>query len=95
MLRFAPRATRDLDSILAYLMERSPAGARNVARSIKNAADLIAQYPRGGRFSGEQETRVVRAGRFPYLIYWEEHGDDVWIVHIRHTARRPWHGEPE
>ena len=95
MLRFAPRAIRDLESILAYLEERSPAGARNVARSIRKAADLIAQYPRGGRLSGEQETRVVRTGRYPYLIYWQQEGDDVWIVHIRHTSRRPWSGESE
>jgi plasmid stabilization system protein ParE len=26
----------------------------------------------------------------PYKVYYEVEGEEVWILHIRHTARRPW-----
>jgi hypothetical protein len=32
-------------------------------------------------------------GRYPYIVYYRTIGDEIVIVHIRHTARRPWEGE--
>ncbi len=91
MLHFSRRAERDLREILEYLEQHSPAGARNVARTIAR----IAEFPQGGRLSGEQHTRVVQAGRYPYLIYWHAEGSEIAILHIRHAARRPWHETAE
>jgi plasmid stabilization system protein ParE len=33
--------------------------------------------------------RVLFVGRYPYKIFYRLSGNDVEIVHIRHTARRP------
>jgi plasmid stabilization system protein ParE len=33
-VRYAPRAASDLESILSYLDERSPQGARNVKKAL-------------------------------------------------------------
>ncbi|MEX0589677.1 MAG: type II toxin-antitoxin system RelE/ParE family toxin [Xanthobacteraceae bacterium] len=87
-VRYTLRARSDLLNILAYLEGRSPAGAQNVRRSIKKTIELIGEYPRGGRLAGEQESRVLPVGRYPYLIYWSIDGGEVWIAHIRHAARR-------
>jgi toxin ParE1/3/4 len=89
-VRYTPRARDDLGAILAYIDERSPQGARNVARALYKTINLIGQFPRSGRLAGEQGTRVLPVGRYPYLVYWSVEGGDAWIVHIRHTARRPW-----
>jgi hypothetical protein len=40
--------------------------------------------------SDEQATRVLPAGRYPYLIYWSVEGGEAWIVHIRDARRKPW-----
>ncbi len=91
-VRLTPRARGDLEDILSYIDERNPAGAKNVKRSIRKTIELIGQYPHSGRLSGEQGTRVVAVGRYPYLVYWSVEAGEVWIVHIRDGRRRPWMG---
>jgi len=89
-VRYTARARRDLAAILQYLDDRSPQGARNVKRSIRQTIAFIGQHPQIGRRASVQETRVLPAGRYPYLIYWSIEAGEAWIVHIRHAARRPW-----
>jgi toxin ParE1/3/4 len=92
-VRYASSALIDLAAILAYLNERSPLGSRKVMLSIQKTVDLIGEYPRRGRLAGEDAVRVVKTGRYPYFVYWAVEADDAVVVHIRHTARRPWEGE--
>lgn len=92
-VRHTRRSRADLVAILNYLDERSPQGARNVMRALRRALELIGEHPHVGRHSGEQDTRVLPVGRYPYLIYWSVEGGEVLIVHIRHAARRPWKEE--
>jgi toxin ParE1/3/4 len=89
-VRYTPRARSDLRAIIAYIVDRNPAGARNVRRSMDRTLELIGQYPERGRRVGEQGTRVLPVGRYPYLIYWSIEAGEAWIVHIRHASRRPW-----
>lgn len=89
-IQYTPRARDDLIAILTFIEHRSPQGARNVARAIRKTINLIGDFPQAGRLAGEQGTRVFPVGRYPYLIYWIVDQDEVWIVHVRHTARRPW-----
>jgi toxin ParE1/3/4 len=89
-VRYAARARADLLAILSYLQRHSPQGARNVARAMNKIIELIGQFPQSGRTAGEQSTRVLPVGNYPYLIYWSVEGNEAWIVHIRHTGRRPW-----
>lgn len=91
-IRLARRAVDDIEGILAYLGERSVLAERRVARAIFAAIDRIEEFPTQGRLSGQQATRVIQAGRYPYLIYWHVVGQDAWIVHVRHAARQPWRG---
>jgi hypothetical protein len=37
--------------------------------------------------------RSLLVSRYQYRVHYEIRGDEVWIMHIRHTARRPY--EPE
>lgn len=92
-VRYTLRARNDLASILTYVDARSPQGARNVKRAIQKTIELIGQFPESGRRAHVEETRVLPAGRYPYLIYWSIEGGEAWLVHFRHAARRPWKGE--
>jgi len=89
-LRFTRRSQADVKAIFEYLGERSPRGADSVKRALKKTFDLIGNYPHVGRRSGEQDTRVLPVGHYPYLIYWSIEADEIVIVHIRHAAREPW-----
>ncbi|MBM3529783.1 MAG: type II toxin-antitoxin system RelE/ParE family toxin [Alphaproteobacteria bacterium] len=90
---YTRRARDDLAAILGYIEDRSPSGAINVKRALKRAIDLIGEHPSIGRVSGEGQTRVIPVGRYPYLIYWSVEAGEVWLLHIRHAARRQWEGD--
>jgi len=89
-VRYTPRARDDLRSILSYIERQSPLGARNVTRAMYKTIELVGQFPQSGRLAGEQGTRVLPVGRYPYLVYWSVEGGEAWIVHIRHAARQLW-----
>ena len=90
IVRYTPRARADLVAILSHIQGHSSQGARNVARAMHKTIELVGQFPQSGRIAGEQSTRVLPVGRYPYLIYWSVEGNEAWIAHVRHTARRPW-----
>ena len=75
--------------MLEYLDERSPRGARNVKQAIKRTLDMIGERPHG-RPTGHGAVRSAPVSRYPYMIFWTVEADEVWLVHIRHGARKPW-----
>ncbi|MEZ5787999.1 MAG: type II toxin-antitoxin system RelE/ParE family toxin [Xanthobacteraceae bacterium] len=38
------------------------------------------------------QVRVIFVGDYPYKIFYRIRGSNIEILHIRHTARRPWFG---
>jgi plasmid stabilization system protein ParE len=42
-----------------------------------------------GHATNIADVRVLFVGRYPYKIFYRLSGNDLEIVHIRHTARRP------
>jgi plasmid stabilization system protein ParE len=86
---YAPRALRDLTSIGAYLVERNPIGAANVLGAIKSSIDTLSFFPQIGRLVDDAGHRRVPVLRYPYLVFYRIAGDELLILHIRHTSRRP------
>ena len=92
-VRYSPRATRDLEAIREYLIERSPQGALNVMAAIY-AAIAFAQRnaeasPIVARVAG---VRGILVRRYRFKVFYRVLSADnvVEIVHVRHTSRRPW-----
>jgi toxin ParE1/3/4 len=86
---YAPRALRDLNGIGAYLIERNPIGAVNVLGAIKSSVDTLSFFPLIGRLVDNAGHRRVPVLRYPYVIFYRIAGDELLILHIRHTSRRP------
>ena len=42
-----------------------------------------------GHTTNIADVRVLFVGRYPHKIFYRLSGNDLEIVHIRHTARRP------
>ena len=94
-LRFTPRARDDLREILEYIDRDNPAAADRVRRAIFNATELIARRPHLGiRNATAAELRSRLVTGYPYRIHYFIDDADVWVMHIRHSARRPWDEEP-
>ena len=93
-VRYTPRARADLEAIFSYLDARNPAAAVSVKRAIEQAAAALALAPYIGVVTDRSpEFRGVRAAHYPYRLYYRIRNNEVWIVHVRHTSRRPWRGE--
>jgi toxin ParE1/3/4 len=90
IVRYSRRAESDLAEILDYIEERSPQGAHKVKLAIKRAIETIGQNPNVGHSTGRGAVRGSSVGKYPYLVYWTIEADEVWIVHVRHGARKPW-----
>jgi plasmid stabilization system protein ParE len=92
-VRYRTQARGDIDEIRRYLLKRSPSGARNVVRSIKAAVRFIAEHPLAAEETDAPGVRVKVVVDYPYKIFYSPHPDFVEIIHIRHSARKPWEGE--
>jgi len=86
---FAPRALRDLTEIDAYLNDRSPSGALRVLAAIKSSIEALEAFPEIGRIVDELQHRRLPVFHFPYVMFYRIVGNDILILHIRHTSRRP------
>jgi toxin ParE1/3/4 len=86
---YSPRALRDLNSIAAYLIEHSPTRTPNVLGAIKSSIDTLSFFPQIGRLVDDAEHRRVPVLRYPYMIFYRIAGNELLILHIRHTSRRP------
>ena len=88
-VRYTPRARDDIRTVLTYVERHSAQGA------MRKTIEVIERFPEAGRLAGEQGTRVLPVGRYPYLAYWRIEGQEAWLVHVRHTARRPWNPDKD
>jgi plasmid stabilization system protein ParE len=86
---YAPRALRDLKSISLYLLERNPTGAANVLGAIKSSIETLAFFPQIGRLVDNAGHLRVPVVQYPYVIFYRIEADELLILHVRHTARRP------
>jgi toxin ParE1/3/4 len=86
---YAPRALRDLKSISLYLLERNPTGAANVLGAIKSSIETLAFFPQIGRLVDNAAHRRVPVVQYPYVIFYRIEADELLILHVRHTSRRP------
>jgi plasmid stabilization system protein ParE len=91
-LRFTPKAQRDVEQIYAYLNERSPSGAHKVSVAIYAAARFVAERPKASPLTNKPNVRVKVLRRYPYKIFYSVTGDNVEILRVWHTSRRPWKG---
>src|SRR3954467_13960508 len=93
-LWFTPRAQDDLREILEYIANENPAAADRVGRAIFDTARLIAARPHLGiRNAKAPELRSRLVTKYPYRVHYFVEDADVWIIHIRHSARLPWDAE--
>jgi toxin ParE1/3/4 len=90
-VRYTPRARRDIDAILAHIAADDPEAAQRVGRTILKTIKMVGARPYLGIMgTRDPTTRSRLTYPYPYRVHYRLIGDEVWILHVRHTARRPW-----
>jgi toxin ParE1/3/4 len=86
---FHQGASADLEEAVAWY-ERLRAGLGDELRfEVECAVERIENDPSIGILHGKGQTRFCKVKRFPYLIYYAELADEIWIAAIAHGRRRP------
>jgi plasmid stabilization system protein ParE len=88
---YAPRSRRDLGNIRNFIAAES--GSRLVAdhylARLLDACDSLAILPE--RYPPYRYAPGWRMMPFEnYLVFFQVHGDDVRVGHVRHAARKPF-----
>lgn len=88
-LRFAPRATRDINDIADYIRARNPAAAVRVRDAILDAMQTLVLSPKAGRAQNVEGVRKLVSRKYPYLVYYtvDETAVEIVILTIQHPAR--------
>jgi len=94
IVRYSPRATRDLQSIHEYLSKRSTRGTLNVLAAIYASVEFVRRHPAAAQSTNLPGVRAKIVQRYRFKIFYRivESDDAIEIVHVRHTSRRPWSG---
>ena len=87
-LRWDARALQDLRAIRSYIAAQgSPAAADHVRQHLRNRVNRLLTNPFIGVVTTNPQIRILPPTRYPYRVYYTVQGNDVVILHIRHTAR--------
>ena len=89
---YAPRAQSDLVQIGEHTHKTfGRAVASALETYIRATIARIGAMPESGeQVRARPGVRVVPLVRYPFRIFYTVTGDTLTILHVRHTARRPW-----
>jgi toxin ParE1/3/4 len=92
-IRYTPEAQGDLAAIYEFLDGRSPQAALRIKVAIQEIIAGLDDFPDMGPAADIEGVRVLLAGRLPYRIFYRHRGNEIHVLHIRHTSRRAWQGD--
>jgi toxin ParE1/3/4 len=90
-LQLTEQAANQIAAINAYLVIRSPLGARNIQLAMDTTFTQLTSFPRLGRQQSTDGVRKIGVGHYPYNVYYrvDEQADEIVIISVRHTSRAP------
>ena len=97
-LLFHSEATAELEAAIASYETQRPGLGQSLLAAVERAAGYIQAHPRIGSPYGESDYRHYVLRRFPYILFYLELPDVIWIAAVAHAKRRPgyWkHRSPE
>jgi toxin ParE1/3/4 len=81
-------AARGIERAYDYIFDFNPRAAMHVAETLRAEGNSLENFPhRGCPVRGTDMRELVIS--YPYIIRYRVIGNDVVILRIRHTARRP------
>jgi toxin ParE1/3/4 len=84
---WTPPAEAELEAIAEYIAKDNPAAAVRVARTVRESAALLVDFPNRGRHGRIGNTRELPVLRTRYIISYRVTGDTVWVVSVFDSAR--------
>jgi toxin ParE1/3/4 len=88
-VRWLKTANRNLDAAAEYVSREDPDTARNMYAHIRGRVAELAKRPEMGRPGRIFGTRELVLERYPYIIPYRIRGNEVQVLRVFHTSRKP------
>ena len=88
-IHYTTPALADLISILDYIAEHSPQGAKRVQARLRAVIALLESHPRIGVRTDDPSIRRFTTLPYPYLVFYEIAENEIIVHAVRHAARNP------
>lgn len=82
-------ANAELEEAVEWYNDRQPGLGHELLDEVLQAIDRIELDPGIGARYRSGTWRFYRLHRFPYLVYYKEFADYIWIAAVAHQRRRP------
>jgi toxin ParE1/3/4 len=82
-------ATAELEAAFEYYQSRDERLVAALIAEIERATDRIRRHPAVGSPYKDTSFRRCVLRRFPYVIYYLELPDVIWVAAVAHSRRRP------
>jgi toxin ParE1/3/4 len=91
-VRYTLRAFAERERIFEYLDARNPEAARRVVAAIKRRIEGLGEQPHKGCRTSRLGIYTLWITPYRYRVFYriEVDDDEVVVIKIRHTSRRPW-----
>lgn len=96
-LQVSEPASLELAQAVRWYEQRRPGWGAKLFDAVSHVLDLIERYPEIGLpRRGRPAARQLTVRGFPYVVAYRIRPDDVYIVALAHTSRRPgyWKDRP-
>lgn len=86
-LRYTRTAARELAEVLTSIAAESPQGARRVQLRLREAIDLLTEFPLIGQSTTRPGLRRLVVLPYPYVVFYQVRETEVVIIGVRHSAQ--------
>jgi addiction module RelE/StbE family toxin len=87
-VRYTETALAELGDIFSYIAQHNRVAAAQVVARIDEAAARLARFPQMGTPKYRAGVRMIALRRYPFLIFYTVEADEVFILSVRHAARK-------
>ena len=86
-VRWPDATLLQLDDIVAYIEQRNPQAAERMRERLLALGNSLTTFPLRGKLTSSGARQLVTVK--PYILRYRIDQDEVIIIGIRHSARRP------
>ena len=91
---FHPHAAEELDDAMAYYESRRVGLGLSFQAEVEHVVHLIQQHPERWATYNNTAFRQCSINRFPFVIYYLEMDQYIWIAAVAHQKRKPGYWSP-
>jgi len=88
-VRWLRKAIQNLNAEAEYIAQENPTAAAEMFEYVKAKVESLGDFPASGRPGRVPGTRELVIDRYPYLVPYRVAGDELHVLRVFHTRRKP------